>query len=299
MLLLSDDVLAKCISYLTVREVTVLSKTFKINKTVLDNYYETVVKRLGLKLQVPIPAPWLQLIIYSYPKLCRLCCGEFRRRYGFTCDGCRIQKITKTDAKKKYLLTEDELENLEREYRQNPHGRHAPLMTLFTESDVRACAIQKFGSMSNLSALKTEKELKKLKRKKRRTRPQMLQAELDKYGLEIRGDSLLTNDYLQRGIGTPAEIAKVMHEMDWYFKYTDYPQIRDDLIEHERNGDNDSDDDYYPYHRNYDTIAISAQAKQIALARWLKVNHPPYLNLPVLILKVLSTMNIETHSKLV
>lgn len=118
-----------------------------------------------------------------------------------------MAKITKTDAKSRYGLTEKDINNLNYEARTNPVYRSAAAMKLFYVSDVESAALKKFklSSVQELldfiderrtkRATRTEqiRERKKLSNEERRNN---LKNELEKVGLELRSDSQIADWYI-------------------------------------------------------------------------------------------------------
>lgn len=118
-----------------------------------------------------------------------------------------MTKITKTEAKLRYGLTDKDLNALDYEAKVNPVYRSAASMKLFYESDLESTALAKFKLLSRTElfdflqerrakrATRTEqiRQNKQLSSDERRAN---LMAELDKHGLELRSDSQIADWYI-------------------------------------------------------------------------------------------------------
>jgi len=90
--------------------------------------------------------------------------------------------------------------------------------------------------------------------------------------LEVRSDSRLCYGFTMRGVGDPRDILRVMDEMRFYFKRTNYSTIRNQCYEAERDmrygrysdSDSDSGSGYGPI----DGLALSERAKHIAFRQY-------------------------------
>ena len=127
---------------------------------------------------------------------------------------------------------------------------------------IRALARKKYGTYTALDDLnkiraKQFKE-REIKREKERTylcenRRNILQEDLDEYGLKIDSNCRLCNDYIYNGHGNPTRIAVTLNELRFYNKYTEYSRF---LIE-------------LRYAGNYSRDEISNEAKILALRTWV------------------------------
>src|ERR1019366_6609361 len=63
-----------------------------------------------------------------------------------------VVRVTKTDAKKLFLLNDTDLQQLVGKECRNPH-RKSSTMTLYSRSDVEAAAVRKHGSLAKLQAI--------------------------------------------------------------------------------------------------------------------------------------------------
>lgn len=117
-------------------------------------------------------------------------------------------KITKTDAKSRYCLTEKDVNNINYEKKRNPvYGSGSAPMKLFYESDVELAALSKFKLSSRKElfdffeerrskrATRTE-EIRKNKELSNEQRRNVLRNELEKSGLELRPDSKIADWYI-------------------------------------------------------------------------------------------------------
>lgn len=154
------------------------------------------------------------------------------------CDECkrtdRYATICKSEAKKKYHLTDRDLEDLETWVVRNPHYRRASGMILFKEIDLvnLFCArysVSKFKDaieqkQQKLDAVRKNKsqKLKATKTNKKLARRVNLLEALREYGLELRDDSKLCTGFidgtLEKG-WTVASIVERMCQMKYLFDY--------------------------------------------------------------------------------
>jgi hypothetical protein len=136
----------------------------------------------------------------------------------------------------------------------------------------------------------------------RAVRETKLIAKLSELGCELRSDSKLCNDYIATGKGDPADIARVMREMRFYFDETRYAEFRENAFKRARmryqealyayedeyfssDEDDDSDDSYVfgefrshcyrpPFSSFFDPQHASDCAQQQAFAAWLAEHEP-------------------------
>lgn len=116
-------------------------------------------------------------------------------------------KLTKTDAKARYNLTDTEVMTIPHEIKTNPRYRSAASMNLFYETDVQSAALSKF-KLSSLPELlkflqdrktKQTSRIEQIRRNKQLSKDQRrseLTSELEKAGLELRADSQIADWYI-------------------------------------------------------------------------------------------------------
>lgn len=73
--------------------------------------------------------------------------------------------ITRTDAKKRYMLTDDQLDGLPCLVKVNPHYKKAPPMNLFLVSMARLASLKRFGSYEAMEAEQERREAIAAKRR--------------------------------------------------------------------------------------------------------------------------------------
>jgi hypothetical protein len=134
----------------------------------------------------------------------------------------------------------------------------------------------------------------------RAVREANLVAKLSELGCELRSDSKLCNDYIATGKGDPADIARVLREMRFYFDETRYAEFRDRAFQRARaryhealyayedeyfSSDDDDDDAYVfgefrshryrpPFSSFFDPQHASECAQKQAFAAWLAEHEP-------------------------
>lgn len=85
-------------------------------------------------------------------------------------------------------------------------------------------------------------------------RKKLLSDEFDKYGLKIRGDSTICDEYVRHGNRPLHEVVEIMREMDWFFTNTNYSNYMRS-----------------PKHGKSKT-ARSKHSKEMAISRWFSEN---------------------------
>jgi hypothetical protein len=147
--------------------------------------------------------------------------------------------ITKTRAKKEYLLTDDDLSTFDHIEARNPYYRNSPAMMLFLKSDVEQYADEKHqGKLEELQAKRTKKSqtIKDNKVARQNIRTEELKTALEKVGLELRSDSRLCQGYIENKLDqewTLDEIVSMCAEMRWLYQYTDYKKKLDQAVQDE------------------------------------------------------------------
>lgn len=182
----------------------------------------------------------------------------------------RSARVCKTDAKKEYGLTDKDFDNLE--YSEKRHRAYKVIMRLYLKIDVLDVATKKHGSYDNYISQKMKKETETQKRRtmiivEQNNRRRLMETRLQEHGLRIREDSVLCSDFIESNRGDIEKVVETMVEMDFYFKYTPYP----DEYSKER------DNYFYTDHNGrtiYRTLTenerhdISMNAKRKALNKW-------------------------------
>ncbi|PKK79837.1 hypothetical protein RhiirC2_704719 [Rhizophagus irregularis] len=113
-------------------------------------------------------------------------------------------------------------------------------------------------------------------------RRNLLTSKLKEHGLSLRSDSRLCNSFIEHGIGDPDRIVQIMTEMNWFFKYTDYDNLRY-VYNNDYLNDIDWEDGMFidrfdmPWRRYFGrprTISTrrvdSESGKRLALERWVQ-----------------------------
>jgi hypothetical protein len=102
---------------------------------------------------------------------------------------------------------------------------------LYILDDIKKIAYAKFGGINGYIAEKEGREYRVERRRAKiaenmQKREDELKDELGKYGLSLRGDSKLCNEYIHNKSNlTVEQIGEIMYEMDVFFKKTDYKKI--------------------------------------------------------------------------
>jgi hypothetical protein len=161
---------------------------------------------------------------------CRIC-KENKYKYVnlklcFECSKNNL--IIKTDSKKRFSLSDKDMENLKYDIKRTGLGRKC---NLYYIKDVENYAIKKYGSKESYEkSVKTKLDRKKaklkLKANKIEERTKELKKCLKKANLKFREDSILINQYINdSGELTISEIIDILTEMQFYYKNTDYSNI--------------------------------------------------------------------------
>lgn len=178
------------------------------------------------------------------------------------CDKCAYdwsytKKITKTDAKSRYSLNENDLNGLLCIEKRNPRYRSAATMKLFYEGDVIEAAIVKHKLTTRtelIEFLKNRREKRATRTEEIRQRKQLsqeerrnaLKDELEKIGLELRADSQIADFYItnsKRAFSLEKSVklirrAHIVHQHvgEYYSDLLDeaYEALKDERYNHER-----------------------------------------------------------------
>lgn len=139
----------------------------------------------------------------------------------------RQRMLARSDAKKRFRLTDANLDNLNCVTKANPYYKSAAPMRLYKEVDLIRAALLRHGSKVALDNYSASLETRSRKRKatvrsvenERRTK---LQAELAKRALVLRDDSRLCYQYITTGQPALGYVVDTMDEMHFYHNYTTY-----------------------------------------------------------------------------
>jgi hypothetical protein len=82
---------------------------------------------------------------------------------------------------------------------------------------------------------------KKMEREENERRS-LLITKLGSHGLSLRSDSRLCNGFIEHGLGNPDRIVETMAEMNWFFKFTDYSDLKYVYTSHGGGYTSDEDD---------------------------------------------------------
>lgn len=136
--------------------------------------------------------------------------------------------ITKTEAKRHYLLDDGELNTIKCIEKRNPHGsfRSGP-MHLYDIEDLTDLAVAKWGSLSELEDEHANRVERSQKRQqaihtKSSARHDLLVSELHKHGLQLRSDSRLCDAFIAGKETSVEYVVNTMAEMTFLYKHTDY-----------------------------------------------------------------------------
>ncbi len=177
-----------------------------------------------------------------------------------------------------YGLTEYELDKI---YGNKKHRNIGKKENIYNMVSVVEFAYKKYSSYNNYIKIKTQQELEKRLNEERienemKNRRLTLINLLKEHDLPLRDDSVLCNNYIYENSGDPDEIVKIMVEMNFYFKCTDYSNLiynyTSNHIDYERGFG------YYGYKDlSQDTKnMLSEQAKKTALKKWCKIKMNMY-----------------------
>ena len=168
--------------------------------------------------------------------------GSLRARVSkILCKDCNMLDkyitVTKTESKKKYLLTDEELGLLNEYVAKCPYG----MATYYLKDQVLELACIKHHSgpdevedkIMKIKKVKTE-EREKRKQIKQNKRKEILINELNKFGLSLRGDSVLCEDYIY-GVDEDLEwIVNRMCQMKYLFEYCNMKDCKNEAYEEYR-----------------------------------------------------------------
>jgi hypothetical protein len=198
----------------------------------------------------------------------------------YLCEDCKFEDayilITKTNTKKNYFLTDDELVNLRAIHKNSSYGP----ATYFTKRDILAFLCIKYNVdyddiLRHVRELRKEKEEQKKERniraqekkqKEKEKRRKKLIAALAEYKLVLRSDSVLCERYIDGYSNfTLEEIVSRMCEMKFLYEYCHMDECREEAyqenVETLRAG-------YFP------DMTVSENAEYIALKKYSNGEYP-------------------------
>jgi hypothetical protein len=197
----------------------------------------------------------------DFDNICLLCNNKFRSHDIKICYNCCKEHnlfICKSDAKKKYLLKDSDLDNVM--YISRQHSVWSKInMMLYLVNDVIKVSKKKHNIktkkdllffLNNKLKLKEEKKEKLNKNKLQiiTERENKLKQKLDEYGLTLRTDSKLCSQYINHGIGNIEDVVKTMKGMEFLYNNTKYhelmgKELKSEFRECKMYGDKMNDDD--------------------------------------------------------
>lgn len=174
----------------------------------------------------------------DFDNVCLLCNNKFRSNDIKICYNCCKEHnlfICKSDAKKKYLLKDSDLDNVMYISRQHSVWSKISMM-LYLVNDIIKVSKKKHNIktkkdllffLNNKLKIKEEKKGKLNKNKLQiiNERGNKLKQKLDEYGLTLRTDSKLCSQYINHGIGNIEEIVKTMKGMEFLYNNTNYHEL--------------------------------------------------------------------------
>jgi hypothetical protein len=177
-----------------------------------------------------------------------------------------MEFITKTNAKKEYFLTEDELSQIESIERPNPY-RKSSTMSLykcdeimkFLQNKYNVCSIEKV--MDIIKQIKIKKEEKKQKYiqnksdQKQRRKYKLLEA-LQQYGMKLRSDSKLCQGYID-GIIKDKSVDWIVNRMCQIKYLYDYCNMKDEIEKAKKEQMEERIEGYFPDCSVFDQAEIN------------------------------------------
>ena len=194
----------------------------------------------------------------------------------YLCDTCKVLDkyivTTKTNAKKIYLLNDNDLNELKSYEGSSAYG----IATYYTVENLKNKVSSKYNICKDnvkeyLEEMHKEKEIKKEKRKKAKEqkkiqRKEKLIKELSKVKLKLRNDSILCNNYIE---GSSAynlkEIILRMCQMKYLYDYCHMDKCKDIAYQEQQD---EIRAGYYP------DCSVHDQAEDIALKKYSKGKYP-------------------------
>jgi hypothetical protein len=207
-------------------------------------------------------------------------------------------RITVTEAKSTYRLSEQHLVGLDEVMKTNPVRRSGHPMRLYLKREVMLAQWakddtklrEKAGRALDRAingprprpppAPKTPSQLARMARKECKAE---LTALLERRGLELRSDSRMCEEYVQYG-GNVIRVVEMMEEMEFFVEHTQYSSIFSDIVDEfeRRRSQQYCDRDMWEYRERWDRDDVSHQAKRKALRAYMRrggaINDvPPHL----------------------
>lgn len=200
--------------------------------------------------------------------------GSLRGRVSKTlCKDCNLLDkyitVTKTDCKKKYSLTDEDLGTLNEYVTKCPYG----MATHYLKDQVLELASIKHNSnpdevenkIMEIKRVKAEERDKK-KQIKQNKRKEKLVSELRKVGLTLRDDSVLCQNYIDGDDSEDLEwIIYRMCQMKYLYEYCNMDECKDEAYEEYCNIRAEG---YYP------DFKVSEKAEEIALKKYSNGKYP-------------------------
>ena len=233
---IKDDELEMIINTLNINEMILLSMVNKEYHTKINNHKIWNDICVKMKFKINKKKSMKDIIIENIHKFCVDCYSEVGLKHSiFKKNICKIciekedyKLITKSEAKKTYLLNDKHLNELECFKKKNPVYRNAHEMCLYFEREI----IEKSQNIyNNLEDEFKKREDRREKRNKtiennKLTRKKKLIEELSKKKLKLRSDSYLCEKYINGSKEVSLEyIVDTMYEMNFLFSYTNYINI--------------------------------------------------------------------------
>jgi len=181
-----------------------------------------------------------------------------------------FKMITKTNALEKYALTAKDLDGLR--HAKGWSHYHNITCNLYIIEDIEQVAVNKYGSVEEVFQKLEQRNKKRMETKKRQediklNRRLELHKHLIEVGLSgIRDDSILCQNYVEKGeMGgyTIEEISRIMLEMEFYYKKTNYRNVLRTVRNYMRHKSN----------LDYDEEYIREKAKIKSLKEYIRKNY--------------------------
>ena len=212
---------------------------------------------------------------------CGICMGTYSNVYmRYICKTCRCldkyTSVTKTNAKKNYLLRDDDLLNLQCSKGRSSYGE----ATYYNKKEIKKYLSSKLNieydeidryikkiidEKKMLKNLRSEKREKKRMEDKNRRRI-LLEEELGKYKLKLRSDSVLCKNYINGDKEYNIDdIVRRMCEMKYLYDYCEMDKCRDEAY---KNYIDEMNNGYIP------DMRVCEMAEIIALDKYSNGKYP-------------------------
>lgn len=243
-----SDIKNEILALLNTRSIVSLSRVDRHHSKFIDNEnrWEKCCKKIGV-LQAQDTSFKLT---YLYTSLhgCMFCRKILQYAHKtvfypdfFVCNECNencLTRITATNAKKEYKLSDADLLLLPCETKRNPYSSNRTKMRLFAETQVRKAALNKFGGEEGLEAarlksfnrsqaiLRTKQLKEQAIQKIREKRKNELTCALRKQKMQLRSDSKLCQQYIDGSDEYSIDqLVEIMVRMHIVFEHTNYKAI--------------------------------------------------------------------------